>query len=314
MLGCGTALAKDRPPPPREVASRTGPIPAAITRLAEFETAPFPYTGTVPATGLPFLDKEEEDRFGHSTPYGHVYWQDDVYEDNHVLLHIPKGFALRKPALMVVFFHGHGATLERDVLERQKVAKQLSDSGLNAVLVAPQMAYDAADSSAGKFWQRGAFGRFTGEAAQALAKMLGDKKAVRTFASMPVVIVAYSGGFQPAAWSLAHGGLGKRVKGVVLFDAMYGESSKFQDWITSNRTGFFVSAFLDGTRSRNEDLARSLSAQKIPLSGQFDGPLKKGNVVFIAHDPGMSHRDFVSNAWVGNPLQDVLSRMKGFAR
>jgi hypothetical protein len=312
-------LAKDRPnsgpPEPREVTSRKGPLQASITQLSKFETAPFPYTAMVPGSGKPFFDTTADDgRLGHTTPYGHVFWQDTSYSDSRVLLHIPKGFSLRKPALMVVFFHGHGATLERDVLERQRVAAQLTASGLNAVLVAPQMAVDSADSSAGKFWQRGAFGRFTGEAAQAFGKMLGDKKAVRTFASMPVVIVAYSGGFQPAAWSLAHGGLGKRVKGVVLFDAMYGETAKFKDWISSNRSGFFVSAFLDGTRSRNEDLARSLAQQKIELRGEFDGPLKKGSVIFVAHDPAMSHRDFVSNAWVENPLADVLSRMKGFTR
>jgi hypothetical protein len=302
------------PPAPREVTSRKGPLKSSITKLAEFETAPFPYFGIVPATGKPFLDLEDEDRVGHSTPYGHIYWQEDVYNDSQVLLHIPKGFNIRKPAIMIVFFHGHGATLERDVLARQRVAEQVSKSGLNAVLVAPQMARDAADSSAGKFWEQGAFGRFSGEAAQALAAMIGDKKAVRTFAKLPVVVVAYSGGFQPAAWSLAQGGLGKRVKGVVLFDALYGELSKFKNWIATNRSGFFVSAYLSGTKGRNEDLARSLAADEIPMTGELVDGLKKGSVVFIDHGEDARHRDFVTNAWAPDPLADVLSRMKGFVK
>ena len=47
--------------------------------------------------------------------------------------------------MIVVFFHGNGATLERDVRDRQMVPQQISDSGVNAVLLAPQMAVDAAE-------------------------------------------------------------------------------------------------------------------------------------------------------------------------
>ena len=83
---------------------------------------------------------------------------------------------------MLVYFHGHGATLERDVLNRQKVPAQISASNANVVLVAPQLAVDAADFSAGNFWQPGAFGRFIGEAGQKLARMHGDRKSLRTFA------------------------------------------------------------------------------------------------------------------------------------
>ena len=42
--------------------------------------------------------------------------------------------------MIVVFFHGNGATLERDVRDRQLVPQQISDSGVNAVLLAPQLA------------------------------------------------------------------------------------------------------------------------------------------------------------------------------
>ena len=41
---------------------------------------------------------------------------------------------------MVVFLHGHGATLQRDVIDRQRVPEQVSEAGINAVLVAPQLA------------------------------------------------------------------------------------------------------------------------------------------------------------------------------
>ena len=70
---------------------------------------------------------------------------------------------------MVVFFHGHGANLARDVRDRQQVPAQITAAGTNAVLVAPQFAVDAADSSAGKFWEPNGFRRFLDEAAVKLA-------------------------------------------------------------------------------------------------------------------------------------------------
>ena len=62
-------------------------------------------------------------------------------------MHIPENFDVRKPGVIVVFFHGNGATLERDVRDRQLVPQQITDSGVNAVLLAPQLAVDASDSS-----------------------------------------------------------------------------------------------------------------------------------------------------------------------
>jgi hypothetical protein len=111
------------------------------------------------------------------------------------------------------------------------------------VLLAPQLAVDAADSSAGKFWQPGGLKRFVAESTDHLARLYGDPGAAKAFANMPVVIVGYSGGFLPTAWSLEVGGITKRVAGVILLDAVYGELDKFATWIENNRSGFFVSSY-----------------------------------------------------------------------
>src|SRR6516165_11253812 len=103
-------------------------------------------------------------------------------------MHVPENFDIKRPGVIVVFFHGNGATLERDVRDRQLVPQQISDSGANAVLLAPQMAVDAADSSAGKFWQPGGLKRFMAESAEHLARLSGDPNNARAFANMPIVI------------------------------------------------------------------------------------------------------------------------------
>src|SRR5439155_1538890 len=104
-----------------------------------------------------FLNVIFGQRKGHRTPRGRILWEDITYRERRVLLHIPKGFDFNRPGVMVVFFHGHGATLRRDVRDRQLVPAQISESGSNAVLVAPQFAYNTSDSSPGKFWEPGGF-------------------------------------------------------------------------------------------------------------------------------------------------------------
>jgi hypothetical protein len=262
-------------------------VKQANTRLIGFENSAFPYGGKNPRGATP------------GSRYG----------DNRVLVHVPPGFDARKPGVIVVFFHGHGATLERDVRDRQLLPRQITESGTNAVLVAPQLAYDAADSSAGKFWERDGLKRFMSEAAEQLAQVYGDQRSIDIFNNMPVVIVAYSGGFETAAWSLHIGGLGKRVVGVVLLDALYGHLDKFASWLAKNRHAFFISSYTTHNKRRDDDLAEMLRARGVPVQDELDGPVRPGTAVFLSMGSSVRHRDFVTLAWTQHPVRDVLTRM-----
>jgi hypothetical protein len=287
----------------------TNALAAAKTELVKFATAPFPYEGVVPTTDEPFLNVVDGGQKGHRSWNGRVLWQDQTFKDNRVLLHIPAGFDIDKPAVMVVFFHGHRAELTRDVLQRQQVPEQISMSGVNAVLVAPQFAFNAADSSPGRFWQPGAFGRFVGEAGKKLARLYGDPEKAKPFENMPVVIVAYSGGYLPAAWSIQNGGLGKRLHGVVLLDALYAKLDVFAHWIETSKSGFFVSAYTGSTRRHNLEFARLLDKEKIPFSTTLGDHLWRGRVALIETDGDIKHRDFVTRAWTDDPIRDVLAKL-----
>lgn len=226
-----------------------------LTTLISMKSSAFPYFGENPRSESAFLNVASGDRKGHRSYSGKVYWQDETYNDSRVLVHVPEHFDAKRPGVIVVFFHGNGATLERDVRDRQMVPQQISDSGVNAVLLAPQLAVDAADSSAGKFWQPNGFKRFMEESTAHLARLYGDPSSAKAFANMPIVIVGYSGGFLPTAWSLEVGGVSKRVAGVILLDAVYGELEKFASWIENNRSGFFVSSYTRYTKRLRQYLA-----------------------------------------------------------
>jgi hypothetical protein len=280
-----------------------------VTTLVSMKSSAFPYYGNNPASDAPFLNTGSGDRRGHRSYSGHVYWQDQTYNDSRVLVHIPENFDVQKPGVIVVFFHGNGATLERDVRDRQLVPQQITDSGVNAVLLAPQMAVDAADSSAGKFWQPGGFKRFMDESADNLARLYGDPASAKAFQKMPIVVVGYSGGFLPTAWSLQVGGISDRVRGVILLDAIYGELDKFASWIENHRSGFFVSSYTHYTAPRDHELMSMLRAKGIAVSENMDAPLHPGSAVFVETGAGITHRDYVTQAWTRNPIEQVLVKM-----
>jgi hypothetical protein len=304
-------------PPPYQVASLEPQLPPSqrpverdeLTTLVTMKSSAFPYSGNNPASDEPFLNVVKGDRRGHKSFGGRVFWQDETYSDNRVLVHIPANFDVKKPAVIVVFFHGNGATLERDVRDRQLLPRQISESGVNAVLLAPQLAVDAADSSAGKFWQEGGFRRFMAESAEHLGRLHGEPGAAKAFANMPIVIIGYSGGFLPTAYSLDIGGLAGRVRGVVLLDAVYGQLDKFASWIENNRAGFFVSSYTHYTARHDHELMQMLRDKGIAISESMDGPLKPGRVVFVETGEGITHRNYVTQAWTEDPVKDVLVKM-----
>ena len=224
---------------------------------------------------------------------------------------MPRGFDPAKPAVIVVFFHGNGATLQRDVVGRQRVVAQVEASGLNAVLVAPQFASNAQDSSAGNFWTPGVFARFMTEAAQGLGKLTGAKAA--KFDAMPVVLVAYSGGYNPAAFVLRNGDIGGRLLGVILLDAVFDEADIFADWIARHRIRASSSApMAKSSASGNAQIRQLLAGQGIDASSDPPRRLEAGTVALLASDA--AHDTFVTRAFVANPLQWLLGRLHGFPR
>ncbi len=302
-------------PPPAQPGAKPSvtSIDGANIELAAFQNSAFPYHGLIPnyqETGKtrPFLDVDDNGRLGHSSPRGGLLWEDQTYNDRTVLLAAPESFDPARPGHIVVFFHGNNATLERDVIARQQIVKQLADSGLNAVLVVPQLAHDAPDSSAGRFWSPGGFAAFLDEAEGKLGDFYPSARGA--FRHMPVVIVAYSGGYLPAVYSLTVGGDTGRVRGVALLDALYGERDKFANWVEGpGRNAFFVSAYSTSSRDGNLAIESELRQAGLAVQDSLPATLAPGEIAFV--DAGtVDHNDFVTSAWGGAPLRDIFSRIR----
>ena len=276
------------------------------TRLVAMRHSAFPYDGMMPGGVTPFLDSRQHGQWGHTSSRGGFNTQASTYSDKRSLLHVPKAFNPRKPACLVVFFHGNRARLEPDVIKRQRVPVQLDASKLNGALIAPQLAVNVNDSSAGHFWTPDFFARYIAEAEHHLAKQTGHPE--KALAALPIVIVAYSGGYYPTIFSLEQGGATQRIKGVVLLDALFGEGERFADWITEHhKRVFFASAYSAASKAENLALKAYLTRKALRFPA-WPVRLTKGTVCFIDATKAV-HDDFVSQAWVDDPLAQILGRI-----
>ena len=90
---------------------------------------------------------------------------------------------------------------------------------------------------------------------------------------------------------------------------------------TSSPTGsrsasraFFFSAYSRSAREENLTLQRLVGERGIDFATSLPARLAPGSVTFFATPEDVAHADFVTKAWVDDPLRVVLAKIPGFAR
>lgn len=284
---------------------------AGATFLARLKNAPFPYDGVVPETGRPFFDATDPstgERM-HTTGNGDRYGEAAHYRDDRVLVHIPGGADPRTQPAIVVFFHGHLSSLEREVAGRLAIPAQIDASGRNVLLVAPQLAVEAMDSSPGKLWQPGSLKRLLDEAARVLTERMGGDGAGAGAGGLdraPLVLIAFSGGYKALAAGLAWGGAADRVVGVVLLDAVFGEEERLASWLATSDRAFLVGLFTPASAAGTGTLLHALERQGMPCDDAYPRSLRAGSRHVVAVPTG--HLDVPVKGPPAWPVADLLRR------
>ncbi|MDH7796263.1 MULTISPECIES: alpha/beta hydrolase [unclassified Beijerinckia] len=283
--------------------------PAGTTHIVEFLASPFPYDGRVPGRDTPFFDTTKDKRRGRTSPRG-GFTPDSAYTDKRVLLHLGAGFNAARPAALVVFLHGQHSQLTRDLRNRQHIPAQFDASGLNGALVAPQLAFDAVDGAAGRFWEPGFFNDFLNEAASRLGEL--SKAGGAAFRAMPIIIVASGSGAEAAAYALQIGGAAARIHGVILLDAWLDERQRLVNWLATKRNdAFLVSAYGAAARADNAALKKELAARGFTGRDGRPSVLLPGSIWFL--DAGNTDpKDFMTKAWTADPLKVLLAQIPEF--
>jgi len=135
-----------------------------------------------------------------------------------VAIFIPTAFKPAGSINFIVHFHGHNNHVS-NVLAKWKLPHELVLSGINAILVIPQLPRDAPDSGGGKLEldQDGLRNLLSDVAA-----FLQSQRKVTTSTLGNVIITAHSGGYNTAAAVLHRGGLSPNITDCLPFDASYG--------------------------------------------------------------------------------------------
>ncbi len=169
-----------------------------------------------------------------------------------VAVHVPPGFdPCRQPSL-VMFFHGFENCVMNAMGATDSVctpgsparvalhlAEQFDAANVNAILVAPELSFDADTGNPGNLDN-------PGEVRAMLSELLVDNLAPLLGVSVDVpdldriVVASHSGGYWATARTLAVGGLD--VDEVELYDSLYGQDSTYSDWTTSDVSLFDPSA------------------------------------------------------------------------
>jgi hypothetical protein len=243
---------------------------------------------------------------------------DAGYRDDTVVVFVPAHYRFRpeEGLAALVHFHGHNTTAERALVAHQ-LREQIVDSKQNAVLVVPQLAVFAADSSCGKLESQGGFARLLEEAVGVTARegrmTLADTAFPSDAELGTVCISAHSGGYHAAASCLRVGGVD--VRETYLFDALYSEVDTFRDWVVArrgeplHRRHKLVSFFTEGGPTEVNDAVLRFGLDRAGMTCAHE--MQEGEL--SRHD--ISHADAVfvrtglwhSNVtWETNALRDCL--------
>lgn len=188
------------------------------------------------------------------------------------IAHVPDGVDARAPISLVLLLHGYTGCTRVLVSSATDARCRPRDrpeagfgwaaahdaAGTRSVLLVPQLAFHVRDGSPERFRIAGEAARMVDEALAALAPTLGATLTHETVAS--ITLAGHSAAFETMLAILRHGGLGDRVRHVVLFDALYAGGSTFLDWAaggTDAAPRTLVSLATRGTTlSRTEALYR----------------------------------------------------------
>ena len=240
----------------------------------------------------PFPDSSRSN--GHTG--NHVFYNTaDHYNDNHVLVIAPKNLDAGKKVDLIFWFHGWHNNIDSAAAYYQ-LTKQFLSSGMNAVLVLPEAAKDAADSYGGKLEKAGVFSAFVKD----VLLQLKDKKLIGPHCEPGHILLGgHSGGGEVISCIVKNGQI--EINEVVLFDALYGGTEKFMAWIKADTSHRFIHLYTDygfGPKDESQKMTAQLKQERIPFfeteeSALTSKEIRNERLVFI-HSKSQ-HNDIIFN-------------------
>lgn len=216
------------------------------------------------------------------------------YSDSSVMIISPKKLDAKKTVDLIFWFHGWGNNIDSAAV-RYALIKQFEASKLNVVLVLAETAKDAPDSYGGKLEKTNEFKELVNGVIQKLKK---ERSIAKNCEAGNIILAGHSGAYRVMAYILQNGNM--PVQEVILFDALYGETDKFLNWIQADNSHRFIDIYTNGggTNIESQQLAKKLPALNIPTDTTEESDvtiqqLQAHRIIFI-HSLHQ-HNDVINN-------------------
>jgi len=180
-----------------------------------------------------------------------LYTAKEHYTDSTVLIIAPQNLDAKKTVDLVFWFHGWGNNVD-SAAARYELTKQFIASKRNAVLVLAETARNAPDSYGGKLENMGVFKGLVADVTEALKL----KKIIpQNCTTGHVLLGGHSGAYRVMARIIKNGQM--PIDETMLFDALYGETNIFVDWIKADTRHRFINLYTDHGGTFDESKAMS---------------------------------------------------------
>lgn len=216
------------------------------------------------------------------------------YMDSSVLIIAPKKLDAGKKVDLVFWFHGWFNNIDSAAL-RFELIKQFADSKLNAVLVLTETTKNAPDSYGGKLEYNNTFKDLVGDIMQELRK---EKAVSKKCEPGNILLAGHSGAYRVMAFILANGNM--PVQEVILFDALYGQTDKYVNWLQSDKSHRFIDIYTDGggTDGESKEMVKQLINQHTGVDTieekELTAPFVSAQKIIFIHSLHL-HNDIINN-------------------
>jgi hypothetical protein len=224
---------------------------------------------------------------------GKNYAAESHYRDSSVAIFIPKGFKQGESTNFVIYIHGWYNNID-STFAQFRIAEQITDSKINAILIHPEGPKNAPDSFGGKLEESDGFKRLMDAVLDILVK---DTK-IKNKNIGSIILAGHSGAYRVMSFILLDGGLTQYIKEVYLFDALYGQTEKFTYWL-DHSDGRLIDIYTEdgGTKQESRNFMTNLQALGYPFLSRKESDvstndLLRNRIVFISSN--LKHNDVIS--------------------
>ncbi len=235
----------------------------------QFDAAPFPHP-------------ERENGYSYQ---GTFFPFHPHYSNSAAGIFVPEGYKPGKKIDLVFYFHGNFETIATAPVKFD-LYRQFTESGVNALLILPETAFNAPDNFGGKLEEAGGFTRLVEEVlAYINGSGIGGNSGLGS-----IVLTGHSGAHRVMAKIIDLGEYPWKIREIILFDALFAEEETFAEWAGLLKSRLAVVYTENGRTAENTAKLIDMREQKLIKAREVKdnadtGPEKLQRKILILASP-----------------------------